>query len=65
MLMNKQKIQFEVGPRPPQPPYRVQIKLSKSQGCFRAKEPARAHNFNAKIYNSNGPPCNAILAIMG
>ena len=38
--------------------------LSKSQGYLHAKEPARAHGFSAKNDNSNGPPCNDILAIM-
>ena len=41
--------QGEVGPKPPQPPYKLKIKLTKSQGCLPAEEPARAHGFNAAL----------------
>ena len=38
---------------PPQPPYRVNIILSKSHGCLCAKGPVKAHGFNSKKDNSN------------
>jgi hypothetical protein len=42
----------------------VEIKLLKRKDCFYAKELARAHGFNTKNNNPNGPPWNEILAIM-
>ena len=37
-------------------PYRLKIEVKKTNGLQYAKEPARAHSFNAKNDNSNGPP---------
>ena len=37
-------------------PYRVKIKLLKTEGLQHAKEQARPHGFNAKNDNPNRPP---------
>ena len=37
-------------------PYRVKIKLLKTEGLQHAKEQASAHGFNTKKDNSNQPP---------